>query len=119
MRAPRLAAPWIAIAWLAATADASPEVIAERAVVVDYKSLPFGASAMRAWYKRMLRLYGPVTGGGFAALERMEENYARLSDAELTRFASEYGASYAVLHARTPTARRVLYRNASYQVVQL
>src|SRR5215475_14067451 len=34
MRAPRLATSWIAIAWLAATADASPELVAERAVVV-------------------------------------------------------------------------------------
>src|SRR5882672_2041992 len=34
MRGPHLAAPWIAIAWLAATADASPELVAERAVVV-------------------------------------------------------------------------------------
>jgi hypothetical protein len=34
MRAPRLAAPWIAIAWLAATADASPELVVERAAVV-------------------------------------------------------------------------------------
>lgn len=34
MRGPRLAAPWIAIAWVAATADASPDLIAERAVVV-------------------------------------------------------------------------------------
>ncbi len=34
MRAPRLAAPWIAIAWLAATAGASPALVAERAVVV-------------------------------------------------------------------------------------
>jgi hypothetical protein len=34
MRGPRLVAPWIAIAWLAAAADASPDVVAERAVVV-------------------------------------------------------------------------------------
>jgi len=34
VRAPRLAAPWIAIAWLGATADASPDLIVERAVVV-------------------------------------------------------------------------------------
>lgn len=34
MRAPRLAAPWIAIAGFAAIADASPDLVAERAVVV-------------------------------------------------------------------------------------
>jgi hypothetical protein len=94
-------------------------LIAERAVVVDYKSLPFGASAMRTWYQRMLALYGPVSAGGFPGLRQMEENYARLSDPEIARLNARFGAAYAVLYARTPTTRAALYRNATFQIVQL
>ena len=94
-------------------------LIAQRNVVVDFKSLPFGATAMRSWYHRMLTLYGPVSAGGFAALRQMDQNYARISDAQLTRAAQEFGAAYALLYTSTVTARTVVYRNSTYQVVLL
>jgi hypothetical protein len=94
-------------------------LIAHRAVVVDFKSVPFGAAAMRQWYERIMRLYGPAPGGGFAALDRMDRNYAAITDGRLAEAAERYGASYALLYAATPTSRTPLYGNGTFKVVEL
>jgi hypothetical protein len=94
-------------------------LIAERAVVVDFKALPFPDAALREWHTRMRDAYGEVPGGGFAALARMETNHRGVSDQRLDAIARRYGASYAVLYADTPTRHPVLYENDSYKIVAL
>lgn len=94
-------------------------VIGERAIVVDYKSIPFQDAAMLEWYRRMNRVYGEVDGGGFGALRQMDASWREVSDAHLQQLAKEFGADYAVLYAQTQTGLPVIYSNPDYQLVQL
>ncbi|MGH0028601.1 MAG: DUF6798 domain-containing protein, partial [Myxococcota bacterium] len=94
-------------------------LLAERAVVVDFKALPFAEHALREWKSRIADAYGVEDGGGFPALERMDENHRQVDDAQLAEIAARYGASYAVLYAETRTERPVLYENDVYKLIEL
>jgi hypothetical protein len=93
--------------------------IARRAMVVDFKSIPFGADAMREWHRRLITCYGPVTGGGFPALALMDRNYLHIAPGRLKELGESYGASYAVLFSKTPTEQTALYQNATYKIIRL
>ena len=94
-------------------------IVAERAVVVDFKSLPFGDSAMQEWRQRIRDCYGNVDSGGFEARSDMAINYRSIDDTALVKIAAKYGARFAVLYVETPTSRPVLFGNSQYKIVQL
>jgi len=94
-------------------------IVARRAVVVDWKALPFPDQALREWRARMLDCYGPVTGGGFEALERLDRAYEGVDAATLRRLGARYGASHALLYRATEVDLPVLYANAGYKIVLL
>jgi len=94
-------------------------LVAHRAMIADFKSIPLRAAAMREWYDRMTWLYGPVEGTGFAARDHMDRNYQQITDERLTAAARRYGASHALLYASTPSSREPLYRNGTFKVVEL
>ncbi|HYQ72686.1 MAG TPA: DUF6798 domain-containing protein [Gammaproteobacteria bacterium] len=94
-------------------------IIGERALVVDFKSIPFQDRKMREWRERMRIVYGNVKGGGFAAASALEENYRMVTDGHLLMLAERFGASHALLYAETVTRLPVLYENGSYRLVSL
>lgn len=94
-------------------------VIGERALVVDYKSIPFQDAAMLEWYDRMQRVYGKVEGGGFEALQQMDDAYRGISQQQLMQLARRYGADYALLYSQTATGLPVVFKNQAYQLVRL
>jgi hypothetical protein len=94
-------------------------IIGERALVVDFKSIPFQDVQMREWRERMRSVYGDVEGGGFAAAAALEENYRMVTDEHLLMLAGRFGASHALLYAKTRTSLPVLYENDSYRLVGL
>lgn len=94
-------------------------LLAERPVAVDFTSIPFGDAALREWRNRMLALYGPVQGGGFAALAQMDSNYREVSPEALRRDAARLDATFAVLHADTPWPDEPLYDDGHYKAVRV
>lgn len=94
-------------------------LVARRAVVVDFKALPFSDAALREWRTRMRDAYGEVPGGGFPALARMDAHHRAVDDRRLAAIARRYGARYAVLYAQTRTQLPVLYENDTYKLVEL
>jgi hypothetical protein len=92
-------------------------LLAERAIVADYTSIPFEEMAMREWRTRMATLYGDVEGGGFKALRGMDRNYRNLTADEIQRRALAFGASYAVIYEDTPWQGPVLFQAGAYKVV--
>lgn len=92
-------------------------MVAARPVLVDYTSIPFADAAMREWYKRMARLYGPLQSGGFAGLRVMQAHYARSPNWAVA--AREFGATYAVLYSDTPWSGPVLGQAGAFKAVRL
>lgn len=94
-------------------------IIGRRALVVDFKSLPFQDDKMREWRERMHVVYGDVEGGGFAALEALDKAYRATSDAHLRQIADRYGATHALLYSETATGLPELYVDGTYRIVEL
>lgn len=97
-------------------------LLAGRAVVADFTSIPFGDAAMREWRTRMERLYGPLPeealrAGGFAALKAMRETHR--SGRNIRSAAAAYGADHAVLLAETPWDGPVLFAVPPWKVVRI
>jgi len=94
-------------------------IIGERALVVDFKSIPFQDMQMREWRERMRVVYGDVEGGGFVAAAALEDAYRSITDEHLLMLAGRYGATHALLYAETETSLPVVYDNDNYRLVSL
>ncbi len=94
-------------------------LLARRALVVDWKAVPFEELAMREWRERIRFCYGETASSGFAARDEMERGYLNVTDARLAAIRDRYGARFALLHLETSTTHPVLYANATYRVVAL
>ena len=94
-------------------------ISARRAVVVDFKCIPYTDSAIKEWAKRLEDCYGPPQGNGFAAAIAMAESYKKIGDSRLMGLAAKYRAGYAVLFGRTQTALPVLFHQGKYKVVRV
>jgi hypothetical protein len=92
-------------------------LIAERAVVVDFKAFPFQARAMRSWRERLFGCYGESPRGGFEALAELSRNYRERGIAAGAH--CDFGATHAVLAAELPAPGPVLARSSDYQLVEL
>jgi hypothetical protein len=94
-------------------------LVAERAIVVDFKAFPFQEPAMRAWRRRLIDCYGEPTGTGWRALEEMKLHHRRVDVSARLASTCRYGATHAVLPLETPTSLPVLFQNGEYRVVAL
>ncbi|MGD2145847.1 MAG: hypothetical protein PVH41_04035 [Anaerolineae bacterium] len=92
-------------------------LIAERAIVVDFKAFPFQDEAMLEWQQRLFDCYGVPAARGFAAAQEMDADFRAISDATIRALQSKYGISYAILYSDTPTRFSTLYDNRSYKIV--
>lgn len=104
------------------TAPSSSEVryIAERAIVVDFKTYPFKGQAMKDWRQRLLDVYGWTEQKGFDAVQwAYMPHYRIISTEKLLKIQEKYGASYAILYTETKTDFPVLFENAAYKLVYL
>ena len=94
-------------------------LIGRRAIVVDFKAMPFAEAPLGEWRERLRVCYGDVSAGGDLARQQMDEHYRGVSDETLSLVRDRYGARFAVLFVDTPTDRTVLYENTGYRLVAL
>ena len=90
-----------------------------RALVVDFKAIPFQDGAMLEWRQRMRAVYGNVGGGGFKAARAFDVAYHQITDAHLLELAMLYGATHAILYVDTASKLPELLANEQYKIVQL
>jgi hypothetical protein len=103
--------------WLVPPTAEKFRIIAKRAVVVDFTSIPFEDAAMREWRKRMENLYNPGKATGFAAAKAMTQHYREGID--WASAAETYAATFALLYKETSWHGPILYENETYKLVQL
>jgi hypothetical protein len=94
-------------------------ILAQRAIVVDFKAFPFSDVSMKAWHQRLVDCYGESRGTGFHALPGLEANYRSIQDSKLGELRQRYGADFAVLYLETPSQYPVVFENSDYKMVAL
>lgn len=92
-------------------------ILAERAIVVDFKAFPFQEPAMLEWQQRLLDCYGRPVATGFAAIPEMTRNYERITDGTILSLQNKYGITYAVLYIETPTRFPIVFSTDDFKVV--
>ena len=71
---------------------------AERAIIVDWKCMPYQDSGLLEWWNRMNVCYGDMSGlSRDAGLEKMKRNYSNISAEDIRNISEKYNADYAVL----------------------
>lgn len=94
--------------------------LADRALVIDFKTYPFKGAAMLEWQQRLFEVYGWTDLQGFAAVQyAFEPHYAQLSDSTLLQLQQRYDFDYALLWKQRPTNLPVVYENAGYRLVRV
>jgi hypothetical protein len=97
-------------------------VLAERAIVVDMRTIPYQELAMAEWMDRLLTVYGSSAVEAFGKEERseiLEQLYSRIGDSEIRSLCDRYHITHAVLFTQTPTEFDVVERNETYKIVDL
>ena len=101
-------------------------VLAERAIVVDTRDIPYQEDAMAEWMDRVITIYGtPVASGlesqdfGQDENEARDETYGAITDQTIRDLCGRYPITHAVLFSETATAFPVLDENGTYQLVEL
>ena len=94
--------------------------LADRALVVTFKTLPFGGKQMIEWKERVFDCYGWTDLKGFnAVLYGFEPNYKNIDTERLKMLHQKYRTDYAVLFKETKTDFPVIFENAMYQLVYI
>jgi hypothetical protein len=93
--------------------------VGQRAVVVDFKSVPLQEWHLREWRERIRQVYGEVDGGGVVASRQLEDAYRGITDAHLRDLARRFGATHAVVFLDTPTGLPELAADDTYRLVRL
>ncbi len=92
---------------------------AQRALVVDFKDFPFSDSTMLEWQQRLFDCYGVPKASGFAGMDEMTDNYAKITDNQIAALHNKYGFSYAVLHHDTKSQYPVIFKTKDYKIVEI
>ncbi|MBA7523297.1 hypothetical protein ES705_15421 [subsurface metagenome] len=93
---------------------------AERAIIVDWKSMPFQDSGMLEWWNRMNVCYGDMSGlSRNAGLGKMERNYRSISTEDIKNISEKYDADYTVLYHNTKIDLPVIYQDEYFKLVKI
>jgi len=94
--------------------------IADRALVVTFKTLPFGGKEMIDWKDRVFDCYGWTDLKGFnAVLYSFEPNYKLIDTERLQMLNKKYNAAYAILYSGTKVDFPVIYENKFYKLIYI
>jgi hypothetical protein len=92
-------------------------LLANRAIIIDFKAFPFTDQGIWEWYQRILRCYGRPKSLGFKMLPELQSHYSNITDEQLRSLQHQYGFDYVVLPSNTPTEFNVIYQNRQYKII--
>lgn len=92
---------------------------AKRAIVVDFKCVPFQDIFIKEWRERLWECYGDVKKSDTAAAREMDRLYVSITDEKISYIAKKYKASHAVLYKETPSDFPVLFQNDTYKIIEI
>lgn len=83
-----------------------------RAIVINFKAIPFHPPEMAEWFRRLLDIapIEPPRRGGFAVMPVLDDAFLALSDDEVQTLADQYNFQYIIRpHADTPNGFEVVF----------
>jgi len=93
---------------------------AGRAILVDYRAIPFQDQAMQSWKTRLSEIYGvPTTMNYLSSAEKADEKYRLLTDQRLLQIDKQFPFDYAIEYAGTETEFPVLFESDHFKLVEL
>ena len=92
---------------------------AERAIVVDFKGMPFSGDAQREWYERMRACCLASGFRGVPGQNVFYRGYREIDDEKLRFLRDTYGATFAVLINDTPTNMPKVYADDVFTIVSI
>lgn len=106
---------------LAPPSSSELRLTARRALVVDFKTLPFDDLALLRWRDRLWDCYGQPNKLGFEAVRwNFAPNYRYAPAEHFRRVAQKYGATYIILEKTTPHANLpIVYQDSLYKLVKM
>jgi hypothetical protein len=94
--------------------------LADRALVVNFKTFPFKGKKMLEWRDRLFDCYTWTDKKGFdAATWAFEPNYKVIDKNRLEMIQKKYGSDYAVLYSETVCQFPVLFENKVYKLIYI
>ena len=92
---------------------------ANRAIVVDFKSIPYQDNALLEWRQRIRDCYGETELQGFEAQEDLSIKFQSVKMSHLKTIQSKYDADYAIVETVNPIQENVIFENDSYKLIKL
>ena len=92
---------------------------ANRAIVVDFKSIPYQDNALLEWRQRIRDCYGETELQGFEAQEDFSTKFQNVKMSQLKAIQTKYNANYAIVEAINPIEENVVFENDSYKLIKL
>ena len=96
-------------------------LIAQRAIVIDWKVVLFNDQGLRGWWTRIKDCYGELPSD-ISIPKKMKmiyDNYEIITDDRLLSIAKKYKASYAILYKKTPSIFPVLFSDVNYKLIKI
>jgi hypothetical protein len=94
-------------------------ITAERAVLVDFKAIPYQEDWMLEWRDRIITAYGEPRTLGADASDELEASFRFVTDDHINSLCRQYGITHAVLYRETATDFEVLESNEMYSLVEV
>lgn len=94
-------------------------ILAKRAILVDFKSIPFQDVGILEWANRFEDAYGSSQHRGFRKAFIGDKKYRQITRENLEKLKLKYGINYALLYSQTRTDYKIIYENRKYKIVEI
>lgn len=92
---------------------------ANRAIVVDFKSIPYQDNALLEWRQRIRDCYGETNLQGFEAQEDLTAKFRNVKMSHLQNIQAKYNANYAIVETVNPIEENIIFKNDTYKLIQI
>jgi hypothetical protein len=92
---------------------------ANRAIVVDFKAIPYQDDALLEWRQRIRDCYGETEKSGFEGQALLSEAFKGVTFEKLTGIGKQYQANFAVVEKDNPIKTNVVFENEGYKLIYI
>lgn len=92
---------------------------ANRAIVIDFKAIPYQDNALLEWRQRIRDCYGETDKSGFEGQELLSEAFKSVTFEKLEAIGKKHQATFAVVEKENPIQENVVFENDGYKLIEV